>query len=162
MGMLPCRSVPAHQAAGSARRAAAVVAIALALGIRLTAASPAAVDDRPPAGPVTPAERSAIRERILALEARLVAMQAAGLDADRAADARLFLEAVQRVVDYEPAIDAGGRGQIEAALEAGATRVAALEAGRHPWTALPGRSLRGFRSAVDGSTEPYVDRKSVV
>lgn len=68
-------------------------------------------------------------------------------DADR--------QAVQRVVDYEPTIDDKGRGQIEAALTAGEQRITHLEAGKHPWTAAPGRSLRGFRSAVDGSTQPY-------
>lgn len=85
-----------------------------------------------------------------------MAREAAGLDVDQAADARLYLEAVGRVVDYEPVLDAGGRGQIEAALNAGEARIAALEASEHPWTTGPVRSLRGFRSAVDGSTQPFV------
>ncbi|MGB8852736.1 MAG: prolyl oligopeptidase family serine peptidase [Pirellulales bacterium] len=108
------------------------------------------------AAQLTDADRQAVRERIVGLEARLFALETANrITADHAADARLYLEAVQRVVDYEPTIDDKGRGQIEAALTAGEQRITHLEAGKHPWTAAPGRSLRGFRSAVDGSTQPY-------
>jgi len=131
-----------------------VAAVMLAGFIGLAVASPA--EAQAPSGPVTPAERAAIRERVAVLERRLAERETAGLDPDLAADARLYLEAVQRVVDYEPVLDAGGRGQLEAALQAGEARIAGLEAGRQPWTTSAGRSIRGFRSGIDGSTQPFV------
>jgi dienelactone hydrolase len=131
-----------------------VAAVMLAGFIGLLVASPA--EAQAPSGPVTPAERAAIRERVAVLERRLAERETAGLDPDLAADARLYLEAVQRVVDYEPVLDAGGRGQLEAALQAGEARIADLEAGRQPWITAAGRSIRGFRSGIDGSTQPFV------
>ena len=111
----------------------------------------------PPAGPVADTERQAIRERVVALDARLVAVETTRqLPADRAADVRIFLKAVRHVLDYEPAIDARGRGQIEAALQAGEQRIAQLETGTHPWADGRGPSVRGFVSAVDASTQPFI------
>jgi hypothetical protein len=108
-------------------------------------------------GRVTDSERQALRERIAALDARVAAAVAAGKsDAERAADVRVYFDSVQRVVDYEPVLDAKGRDQMEAALKVGEARLAHLEEGRHPWAGEGGRSLRGFVSAVDGSVQPYI------
>lgn len=106
--------------------------------------------------PFNAADRQSIRERVEALERRLRAVESAGrVSADVVADARLFPKAVLWAVDFEPVIDAAGRDKLELGLRRAAERIGHLEAGRHPWTAVEGRSIRGFVSAVDGSTQPY-------
>src|SRR5687768_14302624 len=40
-------------------------------------------------------------------------------------------------------------------LEQGIERAAQLKEGRSPWTTQKGRLIRGYRSAVDGSVQPF-------
>ena len=105
---------------------------------------------------VTAADRQAVRDRVAALERRLQVVEGSGrFAADLVADARLFAKAALWAVDFEPVIDVSRREKVEAGLRRAQERIEHLEAGRHPWTKLDGRSIRGFVSAVDGSTQPY-------
>src|SRR5205823_7207152 len=45
--------------------------------------------------------------------------------------------------------------QVKKGLEQARQRLDALAAGRRPWAAKKGRVVRGYVSAVDGSTQPY-------
>jgi poly(3-hydroxybutyrate) depolymerase len=112
----------------------------------------------PAAAPVviTDAERQSLRDEIYALTARLAPLrEREGISSDVWADADLFVKAARWAVDLVPTLDANARDQVQTALRRARERAAALEAGRHPWATRPGRSIRGFVSMVDGSTQPY-------
>lgn len=90
-----------------------------------------------------------VQQELEALRAR------PGVDPDAWADAHVFVKAVRWAIDFEPVLDERQRQLLRAALRRAADRAAALSEGRAPWIELKGRSVRGFVSAVDGSTQPY-------
>ena len=75
--------------------------------------------------------------------------------ADRYADAALYEKSVTWALKYEASLDAPVIQMIRRSLRQGHVRADALLAGQSPWTNEKGRLLRGFRSVVDGSTQPY-------
>jgi len=120
----------------------------------LVATVPCAAESKPtpPAGPDTPA----LRAEADRLRGRLDALRRQpGVNPDRWADAHVFLKGALWALDLEPSLDAGKRASVQRALRRGNERADALAAGRAPWATRPGRSVRGFVSAVDGSTQPY-------
>jgi dienelactone hydrolase len=81
---------------------------------------------------------------------------ASAVTADHVADAAVFAKAVAWALRYDGTqLKPADETLVQKALEAGRRRVAALEAGNHPWTRSKGRVVRGFVSAVDGSIQPY-------
>ena len=132
-------------------KAAAVVTVMLTLAGTAMAAEPAAAPV-----PVTAEERQALRTEIDEVAARLAPLRMReGISSDLWADADLFVKAARWAVDLVPALDGKGREQVQAALRRARERAAALEAGRHPWAKRQGKSIRGFVSEVDGSTQLY-------
>ncbi len=108
--------------------------------------------------PVPPIDRSgmALRVELGRIQNRLDALrQRPDVTPDYWADAHIFAKGAAWALDLEPSLDSTNRAIVQTALQRAAERAAALEAGRQPWAALPGRSIRGFLSAVDGSTQPY-------
>jgi len=91
-----------------------------------------------------------------ALQQRLTALRKdPAVNVDRWADAHIFLKGATWALDLEPTLDAQSRGLVQKALDRATERTAALSAGRPNWITQPGRSVRGFVSEVDGSTQPY-------
>lgn len=130
---------------------AAVAVAAMFVGATARAAEPTAA----PAA-ITAEERQALLTEIDEVAARLAPLRArAGISSDLWADADLFVKAARWAVDLVPTLDGRGREQVQAALRRARERAAALEAGRHPWATRPGKSIRGFVSEVDGSTQLY-------
>lgn len=117
----------------------------------LHAAEPAATT-KALSGPLTEAERAALRAEVQPLQTRLAAL---AVSPDRQADAEIFLKGVVWALDFGPVQDAKQRELVTKSLRRAQERMESLAAGKHPWTAKPGRSVRGFRSAVDGSVQPY-------
>lgn len=74
---------------------------------------------------------------------------------DLLADVALYEKCVTWALKYEPALDAPAIQMIRRSLRQGHLRADALLGGQTPWTTEKGRILRGFRSGVDGSTQPY-------
>src|SRR5207247_1090708 len=56
---------------------------------------------------------------------------------------------------YDTKFDAADVALIQKALKRGGQRAEALAAGKQPWQDKKGRLVRGYVSAVDGSTQPY-------
>jgi poly(3-hydroxybutyrate) depolymerase len=95
------------------------------------------------------AEWNLVQQRLERLRAQ------PGIDLDAWADAHLFVKGVRWAIDFEPSLDEQERQLLRAALRRANERAAALAEGNSPWTELKGQMVRGFVSAVDGSTQPY-------
>lgn len=96
---------------------------------------------------------SALHEWAKTLKAKMAKLQPA--HADLLADAGVFHKGSEWALRYESAFTVKDVATIEKALARGTERVTALEANQSPWTTKKGKVVRGFVSAVDGSTQPY-------
>lgn len=95
----------------------------------------------------------ALHELAKTLKAKLAKLKPA--HADLLADAEVFHKGAEWALRYESAFTAKEIATIEAALARGTERVTSLAANQSPWVAKKGKVVRGFVSAVDGSTQPY-------
>ncbi len=75
------------------------------------------------------------------------------LDADLRPDAEVFAKGAAWALRYETKLETADVALIRKALDRGRARAASIE--KHPWTARKGRVVRGYRSAVDGSVQPF-------
>lgn len=138
------------------RRASFPAVAAAAVGAMLAGAIVRADEPAAAPAPVGAEERQALRTEIDEVAARLAWLRdRPGISSDLWADADLFAKAARRAVDLVPELGGKRREQLQSALRRARERVTALEAGRHPWATRPGKSIRGFVSEVDGSTQPY-------
>lgn len=96
---------------------------------------------------------SALHESVKTLKAQLTKLKLA--NADLLADAEVFHKGGGWALRYESAFTAKDVATIEKALARGTERVTALTANQSPWAKKKGKVVRGFVSAVDGSTQPY-------
>lgn len=101
---------------------------------------------------VPASELDSLREAVKPLSARMASLAKNKLYADVA----VYEKAVRNLLRYpEEFYTAAYVGYARAALETGLARAADLEKGQSPWTKATGRVLRGYRSRVDGSVQPY-------
>jgi predicted esterase len=106
---------------------------------------------------------AADRERLAAASARLQAdIEAAaapgGLPAalrERLVDVEIFPKAVSWAVELDEFYDLKQVAAAEALLAEGRGRLDALRSGTVPWTTATGLVVRGYRSLIDGSVQPY-------
>ncbi len=73
---------------------------------------------------------------------------------DLLADAELFHKGVVRALRYDTPLTPSDDSLVKKALASGLRRAEALAAKKTDWTTKKGKVLRGFISAVDGSTQP--------
>ncbi len=122
-----------------------VLAVMLTFSGVLPAADPA----------VTTEERARLERGLTELNRRLAKLMATSGASDHLADVEVYAKGVAWALhDHEPLTPADV-ARLHKALERGHERAAALEAGKHPWTAKEGKVVRAFVSAVDGSVQPY-------
>lgn len=114
-----------------------------------------------PAG-LSAEDREQVERDLKTLGEKLTALRAAAAgDAaklDHLADADLFHKGVVWALRYETELTPDGVALIKKSLERGHERADVLAAAGKappPWGAKKGRVLRGYVSAVDGSTQPY-------
>ncbi len=133
-------------------RAIRLAGVVIALAVSTAPAAPAG---HIPDG-MSAVESAEVRLRTASLHRRLQALRDRQTGRpDRFGDADLFLKAVTWAIDYEEQLTPADIAQLRRGLERGAARIGALEAGRSPWEGRRGRLVRGYISAVDGSTQPY-------
>lgn len=148
----------------TSKRMTAVAVVAGLLGLATAGAQtpPPPAKRLPPAGVAIPAAAreeltrgaEALRGEIEALAKELAAER----DARREAllpDVAVLHKAVDWALRYDEVFDVK---QVEVArryLKLGHARAADLRAGRAPWTEATGCVLRGYRSAIDDSVQPY-------
>lgn len=78
-----------------------------------------------------------------------------GVPPDLRADAGLFHKGLVWALRYETSFSSNDVTLLQKSLARGRQRADALLAGKAKWISRKGRVLRGFISAVDGSTQPY-------
>ncbi len=102
-------------------------------------------------------ERAALERELTALGAALGHLrEKADLPGrDQLPDAELFHKGAAWALTYEPRLAGKDLDLVRRALSRGRERVTALEAGKLPWASRKGKLVRGYRSAVDGSVQPY-------
>lgn len=74
---------------------------------------------------------------------------------DFVADFDVFAKGITWALRYETALTTNDVAQLKKAAGRGLQRAEALIADAKPWATRNGKVLRGFISAVDGSTQPY-------
>src|SRR6476660_7811069 len=112
--------------------------IALAVAFGLVGTVPAAPED----------DRAAIDRDLKELETKLSARKGDALFAD----ADIFRKGVEWALRYEPKLEPADIALIQKALRRGLERTAA---DKPTWPTRKGKLVRGYRSTVDDSTQPY-------
>ena len=114
----------------------------------------------PPPGVVIPeAERAELTAAAAELRKELDAL-ALSLKAKPALlalmpDAEVFWKAVDWALRYNEFYNVKDTGTARTLLAEGKKRAAALREGQSPWTTQTGPVVRGYRSRIDGSVQPY-------
>ena len=98
-------------------------------------------------------DRRDIETRQEQLAHRIKALKASA--PDLLADAEVFHKSVEWALRYETNLAPKDLAMMKKAIARGMQRADALLANQAPWSARKGSVLRGFVSAVDGSTQPY-------
>jgi dienelactone hydrolase len=106
-------------------------------------------------GPMRPteAEREPIASKTAALGKALASLGAR--DADLAADVEIARKAAEWTLRYGEYFDPRDVARTLKVLDAGLARAKSLAEGRAPWAEATGGVVRGYRSRVDGSVQPY-------
>lgn len=112
----------------------------------------------PPGIEIDAGKRDEVVRRYSALRARYTALRETLADDPKAAllpDIEIYLKAVGLALDLGEFWRPQDVQVAMSALDTAAERTAALQAGQHPWTTARGLVVRGYRSAIDGSVQPY-------
>ena len=96
---------------------------------------------------------SELQDAAAQLAAKLATVNQA--NPDLVADVELFHKGVAWALRYDAPLTPADESLVKKALASGTRRAEALIANRTNWTTRKGKVLRGFVSAVDGSTQPY-------
>jgi hypothetical protein len=154
-----------------ARRLLAGPALLFGLGLLASAASADGPQDNqpdnvrpvPPPGSEVPADvRAEIQKGLADLQAEIKAVG----NHELLPDVQIYEKAVRWALDYNevydpaPPKDKDKKGpppanNVRKVLAAGLDRAKQLRAGQTPWTTQKGPVLRGYRSKIDGSVQPY-------
>lgn len=102
---------------------------------------------------VQPSDQRVVLGEMQRLQDRLAALKAP--NPDHLADARIFQKAAAWALRYETNLAPNDAALLTKAVARGLQRADALATNTAPWTVKKGKVLRGFVSAVDGSTQPY-------
>jgi parallel beta-helix repeat protein len=105
------------------------------------------------AGCVSVSDQELLRTGPKKLEERLAGIKAS--NQDLFADAAVFSKGINWALKYETTLAAGDQTLVKKALTRGAERADALAANKPVWVTKKGKVVRGFVSAIDGSTQPY-------
>jgi pimeloyl-ACP methyl ester carboxylesterase len=118
----------------------------------------AAGDTVPPPAPVTPTavQLQEIQGKLAEFKAAIQALKDAKTDDDLVVDAEAYGWVVENVVRVPGGfINAGAIGRCTSVLNDGMRRIGEIKAGTAAWPHNKGRVNRAYRSAVDGTAQPY-------
>lgn len=102
------------------------------------------------------ATRKLIAEKTEQLRKAIAELKAKKPADDILADVEIYLKAATWIVRYEEWLQADSGKQTVRVLDAGLERAKAAADGKTPWRDVRGKPMiRGYRSAVDGSVQPY-------
>jgi hypothetical protein len=114
----------------------------------------------PPPGILVPEKdakelRASLAELQKQLDALPAALKSRPALLDLTPDIEIFHKAVRYALDYNEFFKTNELAAARALLQEGLARAAALRSGSAPWTNATGLVVRGFRSRIDGSVQPY-------
>ena len=113
---------------------------------------------RPRTEPYSPtaAEKQHIQTKMAALDAEISGLRARGVSDQILVDVEIFAEAARWILTFpEEFFRPESVASTLSVLEMGMDRATLLRKGESPWTSQKGRLIRGYRSVVDGSVQPY-------
>ena len=135
------------------------IAFAVAFGVLIRPSSFANAAETSPSahvGALTRAERHTIESELRRLQERHATLRRnPAVKPDHWADAHIFIKGIVWALDFGPIQKAKDRKLLHTALRRAHERIESIEAGQPPWEEMKGRTVRGFISDVDGSTQPY-------
>ncbi len=133
--------------------------ISLIFGLLITlSAQPPAQKKAAPPPPIVPKaeELAQLRAKVDSLDAALRALAAKKPNADHLTDVEVYAKAGHFLLEFpQTFFTQDGITQSYAVVEEGLARARQLEAGKAEWAAPRGRKILAYRSALDGSVQPY-------
>lgn len=109
----------------------------------------------PPGIAVPPAERTRLEKGLQELQQDLAALEKLPRARDLIPDVRIFFDAVRYALQHDEFHKPGEFALAHKLLAQGRERAGHLRAGQAPWTTATGLVVRGYRSRIDGSVQPY-------
>ena len=107
----------------------------------------------PPGVPVPAADRTEIKSGLAELRAAIDALPKSA--APHLPDVEVLHKAVRWAVDYDEFLEQRDIASAKKLLKLGKERAAELAAGKPSWPTATGLVVRGYRSKIDGSLQPY-------
>jgi hypothetical protein len=133
--------------------------ITVFLGSALAASAQTPTAKSPPKGIEIPAQdRESLHSEATQLQAEISAFSSGEIAPKlraRLPDVEIFPIAILRAIELDGFYDLKHVPAGRALLQEGRIRLAALRRGETPWTTAKGPVVRGFRSRIDGSVQPY-------
>ncbi len=112
-----------------------------------------------PGSPVPEADRQALLAGLAELKTEIEALAKNPKNADLLPDVEIYHKAVRYAVEYDEIyIEGKGRNDINVCrtlLKQGMQRAKELKEGKPSWPTATGLVVRGYRSKIDGSVQPY-------
>jgi hypothetical protein len=106
----------------------------------------------PPEGIAIPADvEKRLRDELAAAYSKYEPLK----NHELAADIEVFLKAVRYALDLREFYTDKDFAKADALLKEANNRITQLTAGKHPWTTTTGLVVRGYRSRIDDSAQPY-------
>ncbi len=121
-------------------------------------AQPAAQKKAAPGPPIVPKaeELQLIGGKVQELEGLVRALVAKKADADLLTDVEVYAKAGRFLLEFpQTFFTQAGIDQAMTVLDEGLARAKQLERGQAPWASGKGRKIHAYRSALDGSVQPY-------
>ncbi len=112
----------------------------------------------PPAGVmIDPADRAALEGTLKTLTEKIVELRASKSEIVQTylPDVEVFARAVKLALEEDGFFDPSDAKRAKDVLAEGLARAEALAKNQTPWTTATGTIVRGFRSKLDGSVQPY-------
>ncbi len=111
----------------------------------------------PPGVMIDPAEREALEGTLKTLTEKIVALRTSksAVVQQYLPDVEIFARAVKIALEEDGFFDPSDAKRAKDVLAEGLTRADALEKNQSPWRTATGTVVRGFRSKLDGSVQPY-------
>lgn len=113
----------------------------------------------PPGVPISASDRAALESGVEKLGKEIADLRT-GLKSkpellDLLSDVEIYLKAVEWPLRYDEFLRTNDSSLAKTILQQGLARAEALRTGHSPWASATGLVVRGYRSKIDGSVQPY-------
>lgn len=106
--------------------------------------------------PPTSAQAAEIARKLGTLQDRITALAKNSVADESLAEVEVFHKAASWIGRFNEWYGKDVAAQTIALLDMGLARAAELEAGKTSWSSATGAVIRGYRSKIDGSVQPYI------